>query len=710
MNDRKTGIDVIGDVPWSTHFCQFYKTKQDLTDILVPYFKAGLESNEFCMWVTSEPLTVDEAESALRDAIPDLDDYLLRGQIDILPYIEWYLKEGVFNEQRVLDGWVDKLNQALAKGYDGLRLSGNTFWLEEAHWADFAAYEATVNSVIGSYRMLALCTYSLDKCGASEIAEVVGNHQFALIMREGKWGVIEIPEYTQAKELIRKERDFISAVLDTAGCLVVVLDSEGRIVRFNCACEQTTGCSSDQVKNRYFWDLFAIPEEAEAVRAVFAELQAGRFPSNFDGYWTTRDGNRRVISWSNTAIQDSSGTVGHVIATGIEITERKRAEEALRQTEQLLETALEHTHMLVAYMDPQFNFIWVNRAYAAADEKEPSFFPGKNHFVLYPNAENVELFQRVVETSQPYFASAKPFEYPEHPGRGASYWDWSLVPIKDAGGKVAALVLTLANITDHVRAAQQLRDSYERERRIAETLQKSLLPSVEVEVEGFSLAARYRAALEEAEVGGDFYDVFRLGDRRLALVIGDVSGKGLGAAVHTAMARYMLRAYAHESAEPGRVLQQLNEAMCTHVPEELFVTIFYGVLDTAARTLTYANAGHDEPLLYDCEGGCTARLEVTGPASGVIPGGAYAERTIELSPGDVLLLYTDGITDARSGLHFFGIDGLAEILAANSSRSESCIVDAVYQAAIELGEGDLGDDAAVLVLKAKTLRDSGSAD
>lgn len=122
---RKTGIDILGDVPWGTHFCQFYHTKEDLIYILVPYFKAGLENNEFCIWITSEPLSKKEAKEVMREALPDFDRYLKKGQIEIVPHEEWYLKDGAFNSQRVLKGWVDKLDQALAQDYDGLRLTAN---------------------------------------------------------------------------------------------------------------------------------------------------------------------------------------------------------------------------------------------------------------------------------------------------------------------------------------------------------------------------------------------------------------------------------------------------------------------------------------------------------------------------------------------------------------------------------------------------------
>jgi len=182
---RQTGIDVVGAVPWGTHLCSFYETKQDLLDILVPYCKTGLENNECCVWVTSEPLVKKEAEEAMRKAVPNLEQYRGRGQIEIIPHTEWYLKDGAFNLQRVLNAWMYKLNQALANGYDGLRATGNMAWLEEEDWTSFTEYEEEINNIIGEYHMLAICTYSLAKCRASELIDVMQNHQDALIRQAG---------------------------------------------------------------------------------------------------------------------------------------------------------------------------------------------------------------------------------------------------------------------------------------------------------------------------------------------------------------------------------------------------------------------------------------------------------------------------------------------------------------------------------------------
>ena len=179
------------------------------------------------MWVTSQPLEVEEAKEALRRAVPDIDVYLEKGQIEIIPYTYWYVKEGVFDSERVLNDWIEKLNQALASGYDGLRLSGNTFWLEKEDWNDFVEYEEEIDRIIGSYQMMALCTYSLDKCNATEIIDVVINHQFALIKKEGKWEQIEsssrqnIIERKRAEEACTRAKEAAGYHREHAGYFLV---------------------------------------------------------------------------------------------------------------------------------------------------------------------------------------------------------------------------------------------------------------------------------------------------------------------------------------------------------------------------------------------------------------------------------------------------------------------------------------------------------
>jgi hypothetical protein len=193
-NKTDSGITLIGELPWGTRFCQFYKTKKDLFDMLVPYFKAGLENHESCVWVTSDFLTEEDAVKALSKSVSGFADYLKKGQMEIFPYTDWYLKGGSFDLQRTLDMWMEKHDQALAGGFTGLRVSGNPYWIDnKKDWDDFAAYEAEINHVIGGTKLLVLCTYSLKKCGVTEILDVVKNHEFALAMNRGTWQVVGRP-------------------------------------------------------------------------------------------------------------------------------------------------------------------------------------------------------------------------------------------------------------------------------------------------------------------------------------------------------------------------------------------------------------------------------------------------------------------------------------------------------------------------------------
>jgi PAS domain S-box-containing protein len=222
---RKTGISVVGDVPWGTHFCHFYETKEDLLDILIPFFKTGLENNEFCVWVVSNPLGIEEARNALRQAVPEADLYLARGhieivlpsfflsshqqtspasRIEIIPDTEWYLESGAFVAERVINGWNEKLAVALEKGYAGLRANGSGAWLTEENRKDFNQYEKTVDEQLTGKRMIVLCSYPVSKSNGAEIFDVVNTHQLAVLRRRGNWEVLEAPELTQARYEIKR--------------------------------------------------------------------------------------------------------------------------------------------------------------------------------------------------------------------------------------------------------------------------------------------------------------------------------------------------------------------------------------------------------------------------------------------------------------------------------------------------------------------------
>jgi signal transduction histidine kinase len=201
---RRTGLDVLGDRPWGSHFCLFFDTKSDLLDILVPYFTTGLAQNEFCFWVLADPLTEDDARRALSQALPTSDRHLIDQQMEFIPSEECYLHDGVFDLDVVAREWQAHLRDALAAGYDGIRVTGSTGWLQTREWADFWKYEANLNESIVNQPMTVLCTYPLVGSSGCDILDVTHTHQSAVTKRGGSWEVIETAALKDAKEEIRK--------------------------------------------------------------------------------------------------------------------------------------------------------------------------------------------------------------------------------------------------------------------------------------------------------------------------------------------------------------------------------------------------------------------------------------------------------------------------------------------------------------------------
>jgi len=158
MNEafRKTGIDAVKDVSWGSHFCLFYQTEAEVLEVMLPYFKAGLENNEFCLWITPPSLRHEEALGAMQKAVPNFSQYLAKGQMEVLPHKEWYLKEGQFDPNRIVKGWMARLNEALDRGHKGLRAASG-YARGKNEWGQVIGYEKEMNGVISMHPMIAMC-------------------------------------------------------------------------------------------------------------------------------------------------------------------------------------------------------------------------------------------------------------------------------------------------------------------------------------------------------------------------------------------------------------------------------------------------------------------------------------------------------------------------------------------------------------------------
>ena len=230
-------------------------------------------------------------------------------------------------------------------------------------------------------------------------------------------------------------------------------------------------------------------------------------------------------------------------------------------------------------------------------------------------------------------------------------------------------------------------------------IQAGFLPSSLPHLDGWQLAA---SLLPARETSGDFYDAFPLPNGKLGLLVADVSDKGMGAALYMALTRTLLRTYAHEyHGRPDYVLRVANRRMLTDTQAGLFVSAFYAVLDPYAGTLAYANAGHCPALLRRRNDDTLQSLPRTGMVLGVIEGGTWEQGSLAMQPGDVLVLYSDGVTDAQNVAgEFFGEERLRAILTERQERSAQQIEEAIRLAVHRFtGDAPRFDDITVMVLE-----------
>jgi sigma-B regulation protein RsbU (phosphoserine phosphatase) len=237
-------------------------------------------------------------------------------------------------------------------------------------------------------------------------------------------------------------------------------------------------------------------------------------------------------------------------------------------------------------------------------------------------------------------------------------------------------------------------EMHEQELERAREIQQSLLPKDIPQLRGFEVAGAWQPA---RTVGGDYFDVLRLGDSRLAVCIADVVGKGVSAALLMANVQATVRAFARDSESPAWVCARVNSVLCGNIPTEKFVTFFYGVLDNDTRTLQYCNAGHPYPIVVSS--GSVGQLEQGGAVLGVFPAWKYEDSIIRLSSGDRLLLFTDGITEASGsdGLEF-GEDNLAAFAKAHSASSASELNNRLLAQVTSFCGAQFQDDATLLVI------------
>jgi PAS domain S-box-containing protein len=501
---RKTGIGPVGDMPWGTHFCHFYETKQDLLDTLVPFFKAGLESKEFCLWVVSnsELITVGEATGALERAVPDLGRHLSKGSIEILDGRDWYFQDDSLKLEKVTRAWDEKLKRALSLGYEGLRASGDTLWLRENDWKDFCAYEKQVNDSISNRPMTIMCTYPLAQSKAAAILDVVETHQFAIARRQGDWKILQAPELLEAKAEIQRLNEAVQrvgeratepplalkygvAVLTVAVSLVIAQYLETHLtpapgMLFLCALMLVAwyggmkpGLLAMALALLAFKYYFVTP--LHSLNVGVKEIPRLLIFASASAFAVTLAAAQRNTAQSLRRARDVlNGTVQELKRSNESLrgknAERKRAEEAQQRSEerfrQIAENIREVFWMTTAdlnttlYISPAYEAVW-GQSRERLYQNPRSFFDA-----IHP--EDRPRVVAIMETDREHGFEV---EYRVVQPDGSIRWIWDRgFPIKDDAGRVYRLAGIAEDITERKQSEEDLRSTGEQLRALSARL------------------------------------------------------------------------------------------------------------------------------------------------------------------------------------------------------------------------------------------------
>ena len=265
--------------------------------------------------------------------------------------------------------------------------------------------------------------------------------------------LLTLEDVTERKEAEKKLK-LQATVLDQIADRVVVTDFDGIITYLNNSAARGVAAPGELVGKSV--ELYGEDSKRGATQKVIIEstLRDGRWRGEIVNF--ANNGEEILVDCRTQVITNETGQPFAMCGISTDVTELRRSQEALKEAHQLRDAILQHTHVMAVFLDSKFNFVWVNRAYADTCNHDPIFFPGKNHFDLYPHEENQRIFQRVVDTGEPFTTAARPFVFPDQPERGVTYWDWSLVPVKDDGGETVGLVFTLSDVTAQKEAVDEL--------------------------------------------------------------------------------------------------------------------------------------------------------------------------------------------------------------------------------------------------------------
>jgi len=492
-------------------------------------------------------------------------------------------------------------------------------------------------------------------------------------------------------------------------------DTQSRFVRVNAAYAKWHGFASPaDIVGKTDFDLFK-PSHAEIALADEREImQTGRPLIGKTESQPMRNGTNGWASTTKLPWLDASGQIVGTFGLTRDITATKAAEEALTDERNLLRTIIDHLPSRIFVKDTKSRFLLSNLSQLHwFGVKSQDEILGKTTLDFFPT----ERGRQAMTDDQQVLRGGPPILGQEKNDLVAGNTNCSLttkVPLRDVRGEIVGLVGISHDITQRKRTEQELQrrtDEMETDLRMARQIQEAFFPrvypvfpsGVPAIASELHFAHRYVPA---ATLGGDFFDILQLSDTHCGILICDVMGHGVRAGLFTALIRGVVEEFAPHATGPGHVLAEISRGLMPIIQQTgqpVFATAFYGIIDTAAATLSYANAGHPPPLVRRGETNAVDSLALASPepATGLMAEFVYSDQTTPFRPGDTLLTYTDGFFEASNADGtMFGEARLRAFLSESKDLTGADLIDRLIHRVVAFtGRKDFDDDICALVIE-----------